>query len=186
MTSAFGDPGRRWTSRSLCARSHRHRSTSTPCFSPIPRSSIGSSCRGRSIGSVRPPGYPSSPACGPSGRWAPNLQSIDDLWKFPAYDVDDIRRDIEENPPFGTYQGVGTELAFREPQRLYFSGGTTGKVRPTLYTQSDERSVHCSWHEPSTARVCGRATSYSTRTSTAPSTGGRCSTKQLTTGSTAS
>jgi len=65
------------------------------------------------------------------------LRSIDDLWKFPAYDVEDIRRDIEENPPFGTYQGVVTDLAPREPQRLYFSGGTTGKVRPTLYTQWD-------------------------------------------------
>ena len=29
------------------------------------------------------------------------------------------------------------ELANREPQRVYFSGGTTGKVRPTLYTQWD-------------------------------------------------
>jgi phenylacetate-CoA ligase len=66
-----------------------------------------------------------------------DLQTLDDLWKFPSYDVDDIRRDIESHPPFGSYQGVRPELANREPQRVYFSGGTTGRVRPTLYTQWD-------------------------------------------------
>ena len=78
-----------------------------------------------------------------AARWAEHkvgpddLRSLDDLWKFPAYDVEDLRRDIEAKPPFGTYQGVSTENAGREPQRIYFSGGTTGKVRPTLYTQWD-------------------------------------------------
>jgi phenylacetate-CoA ligase len=66
-----------------------------------------------------------------------DLQSLEDLWKFPMYDVDDIRRSIEEHPPWGDYQGVEARNAMHEPQRVYFSGGTTGKPRPTLYTQWD-------------------------------------------------
>jgi phenylacetate-CoA ligase len=65
------------------------------------------------------------------------LQSIEDLWRAPAYRVDDIRRSIEEHPPLGDYQGVAIEDAAREPLRLYMSGATTGAPRPTLYTQWD-------------------------------------------------
>jgi phenylacetate-CoA ligase len=66
-----------------------------------------------------------------------NLATLDDLWRFPAYTVDDIRRNIEEHPPYGDYQGVTPEMARLEPMRLYMSGGTTGNSRPTLYTQWD-------------------------------------------------
>lgn len=66
-----------------------------------------------------------------------DLRSLDDLWRFPSYTVDDIRLSIEEHPPWGDYQGVRSDDALREPLRLYFSGGTTGKSRPTLYTQWD-------------------------------------------------
>lgn len=65
------------------------------------------------------------------------LKSLDDLWRAPAYTVDDIRRSIEERPPFGDYQGVTPELATREPMRVYMSGGTTGASRPTFYTAWD-------------------------------------------------
>jgi phenylacetate-CoA ligase len=65
------------------------------------------------------------------------LRAVDDLWNCPAYDVDDIRKSIEEHPPYGDYQGVLPEDATREPLRIFMSGGTTGKSRPTLYTQWD-------------------------------------------------
>ena len=76
-------------------------------------------------------------------RWAEagvtpdDLRTIDDLWKFPSYTVDDIRKSIEDHPPWGDYQGIRPADALLEPQRAYFSGGTTGKARPTLYTQWD-------------------------------------------------
>ena len=65
------------------------------------------------------------------------LRSLEDLWRAPAYSVDDIRKSIEEHPPLGDYQGVRIEDAAREPVRIFMSGATTGKPRPTLYTQWD-------------------------------------------------
>ena len=66
-----------------------------------------------------------------------HLKTLDDLWKAPAYTVDDIRVSIDQNPPYGDYQGVTPELSLREPMRVYMSGGTTGKSRPTFYTAWD-------------------------------------------------
>jgi len=66
-----------------------------------------------------------------------DLESLDDLWRAPAYRVDDIRKNIEAHPPLGDYQGASLEDAAREPLRLYMSGATTGAPRPTLYTQWD-------------------------------------------------
>jgi phenylacetate-CoA ligase len=51
--------------------------------------------------------------------------------------VDDIRKSIDEHPPYGDYQGVVPADATREPMRVFMSGGTTGKSRPTFYTQWD-------------------------------------------------
>ncbi len=69
-----------------------------------------------------------------------DLKSLDDLWQAPFYTVDDIRKSIEEHPPYGDYQGVRPEDAAREPMRLFMSGGTTGNSRPTLYTQWDREA----------------------------------------------
>ncbi len=66
-----------------------------------------------------------------------HLKTLDDLWKCPAYTIDDIRLSIDQHPPYGDYQGVTPELALREPMRVYMSGGTTGKSRPTFYTAWD-------------------------------------------------
>lgn len=66
-----------------------------------------------------------------------HIKTLDDLWKAPSYTVDDIRVSIDKNPPYGDYQAVTPELARREPQRVYMSGGTTGKSRPTFYTAWD-------------------------------------------------
>lgn len=66
-----------------------------------------------------------------------DLRTLEDLWAAPFYTVDDIRRSIEEHPPWGDYQGVEPPDALREPMRVFMSGGTTGKSRPTFYTAWD-------------------------------------------------
>jgi phenylacetate-CoA ligase len=66
-----------------------------------------------------------------------DLRELADLWRFPTYTVDDLRKSIEHHPPYGDYQGVTPADALREPMRVYMSGGTTGKSRPTFYTQWD-------------------------------------------------
>jgi phenylacetate-CoA ligase len=76
-------------------------------------------------------------------RWADagfdprSITTLDDLWRAPAYTVDDIRRSIDAHPPWGDYQGVTPADALTEPMRVFMSGGTTGKSRPTFYTQWD-------------------------------------------------
>jgi phenylacetate-CoA ligase len=76
-------------------------------------------------------------------RWAAvdfdpqSIRTLDDLRKAPAYTVEDIRKSIDAHPPWGDYQGVTPTDALREPMRVYMSGGTTGKSRPTFYTQWD-------------------------------------------------
>ena len=66
-----------------------------------------------------------------------SLRTLDDLWKAPFYTVDDIRQSIEDHPPWGDYQGVMPADASRQPMRVFMSGGTTGKSRPTFYTAWD-------------------------------------------------
>ncbi|MCB0971528.1 MAG: hypothetical protein KDA97_08435 [Acidimicrobiales bacterium] len=65
------------------------------------------------------------------------LRSLDDLSSAPTYDVEDLRASIEAHPPWGTYQAFDPVEACREPQRVFMSGGTTGRARPTLYTAWD-------------------------------------------------
>ena len=69
-----------------------------------------------------------------------DLRTLDDLVRFPAYSVDDIRASIEAHPPYGDYQGVSVDDARNEPMRVYMSGGTTGRSRPTLYTAWDREA----------------------------------------------
>jgi phenylacetate-CoA ligase len=69
-----------------------------------------------------------------------DLESLDDLSRFPAYRVDDIRKSIEAHPPLGDYQGASIEGALEDPIRVFMSGATTGAPRPTLYTQWDREA----------------------------------------------
>ncbi|MEM7142864.1 MAG: hypothetical protein AAF548_17705 [Actinomycetota bacterium] len=69
-----------------------------------------------------------------------DLRSLDDLHLFAPYTVDDIRRSIEDHPPYGDYQGVTVDRALDDPMRVYMSGGTTGASRPTLYTSWDREA----------------------------------------------
>ena len=66
-----------------------------------------------------------------------DLHTLADLDRIPTYTVDDLRRSVEDHPPYGDYQGVSAEDALVEPLRIHMSGGTTGEPRPTLYTQWD-------------------------------------------------
>ena len=68
------------------------------------------------------------------------LRSLDDLWRAPAYTVDDLRRSIEDHPPLGDYQGASIGEAASEPVRIFMSGATTGAPRPTLYTPWDREA----------------------------------------------
>jgi phenylacetate-CoA ligase len=68
------------------------------------------------------------------------ITRLEDLSSVPFYTVDDIRRSIEAHPPLGDYQGVRIEDAAHEPMRIFMSGGTTGRSRPTLYTQWDREA----------------------------------------------
>jgi phenylacetate-CoA ligase len=66
-----------------------------------------------------------------------SLRTVDDLWRAPSYTIEDVRKSIEASSPWGDYQGVAPDQSCNEPVRLHTSGGTTGKSRPTLYTQWD-------------------------------------------------
>ncbi|MDG2025507.1 MAG: hypothetical protein P8J50_00180 [Acidimicrobiales bacterium] len=97
-----------------------------------------------------------------------DIETVDDLDRFPAYTVDDIRASIEAHPPYGDYQGVTVDQARDEPMRVYMSGGTTGASRPTLYTAWDReagailmaRALHMQGIEPGDVVI--NAWAYST------------------------
>ena len=62
-----------------------------------------------------------------------DIGSIDDIGKLPTFNSDDIKKDQEENPPFGLIHGPGLGYLKTLPLKLQTSGGTTGTPRPTLY-----------------------------------------------------
>ena len=62
-----------------------------------------------------------------------DIRSIDDIVKLPMFDSDDIKKDQEENPPFGLINGDVTAKMQTTPMKLQTSGGTTGKPRLTLH-----------------------------------------------------
>lgn len=68
------------------------------------------------------------------------IERLGDLSRAPSYQVDDIRKSIEANPPLGDYQGASLDNALEEPLRVFMSGATTGAPRPTLYTQWDREA----------------------------------------------
>ena len=66
-----------------------------------------------------------------------DIKSIDDIVKLPTFDSGDIKKDQEENPPFGLINGDVTKRMQTTPMKLQTSGGTTGKPRPTLYAPQE-------------------------------------------------
>lgn len=65
------------------------------------------------------------------------IRTLEALRMIPTYVVDDLRQSLEANPPFGDYQGLRFEDAVNGPLRIFTSGGTTGRPRPTIYSQWD-------------------------------------------------
>jgi phenylacetate-CoA ligase len=70
-----------------------------------------------------------------------DIRGLDDLTKIPVYDVNDIRKSIERNPPFGDFMGISPEDGHRMPLVLQTSGGTTGLPRPMLYSPQDRETM---------------------------------------------
>lgn len=70
---------------------------------------------------------------GAAGLEPGDIKSIDDSTKIPTFNSDDIKKDQEENPPFGLIHGPGKGYLKTTPLKLQTSGGTTGTPRPTLY-----------------------------------------------------
>jgi phenylacetate-CoA ligase len=62
-----------------------------------------------------------------------DIRSIDDITKLPTFDSDDIKKDQQDNPPFGLINGPVRERLKSMPTKVQTSGGTTGKPRPTMY-----------------------------------------------------
>jgi len=76
-------------------------------------------------------------------RWArtrvspEDVRGPGDLPRIPWYTIDDIRESLERHPPLGDYHPITLAAARQTPLRIYWSGGTTGEPRPTLYTAWD-------------------------------------------------
>ena len=70
-----------------------------------------------------------------------DIKSLDDLTKIPVYNVHDIRKSIERNPPFGDFMGISPEDGKTMPLVLQTSGGTTGLPRPMLYSPQDRETM---------------------------------------------
>jgi phenylacetate-CoA ligase len=64
------------------------------------------------------------------------FRGLEDLHQIPAYTIGDIRDSIALAPPYGDYQAVIPGPS-QSGLRMYFSGGTTGRQRPTVYTAWD-------------------------------------------------
>src|SRR5262249_16955259 len=54
-----------------------------------------------------------------------DIKSIDDIVKLPMFDSSDIKKDQEENPPFGLINGDVITRMQTMPMKLQTSGGTT-------------------------------------------------------------
>lgn len=66
-----------------------------------------------------------------------DLQGLSDLGRIPWYTIDDIRDSLERYPPLGDYHPLTLGDARQMPLRIFWSGGTTGEPRPTVYTPWD-------------------------------------------------
>lgn len=62
-----------------------------------------------------------------------DVSDLDDIEKLPILSVYDLRADLEEHPPFGTFQVAERSWGNETPMRLVTSGGTTGVPRPMFY-----------------------------------------------------
>ena len=66
-----------------------------------------------------------------------DIQSIDDLPKWPVVDKSEMMADVQANPPYGTYTTHDDTLWAERGWMLFSSSGSTGIPRPFRYSQID-------------------------------------------------
>ena len=100
-----------------------------------------------------------APLEGAKGIEPGDIKSIDDITKLPTFDSDDIKKDQEENPPFGLINGPVRELLKTMPTKVQTSRrhhrqAAADHVRPDR--MGTERAD--AWPACSTSAACGPAT----------------------------
>ena len=61
-----------------------------------------------------------------------DIRSLEDIGKLPTFTSDDVKDDLQRDPPYGEFHGVTRDLLASTPFKLQTSGGTTGTPRGTL------------------------------------------------------
>lgn len=62
-----------------------------------------------------------------------DIRSLEDIERIPTFNSDDLKKAIEEAPPFGSHHPIGRNDLGRIPIKIQTSGGTTGMPRVTLF-----------------------------------------------------
>jgi phenylacetate-CoA ligase len=73
-----------------------------------------------------------------AGLHPSDITSLDDLGKLPTTSIQDMRRSIEDRPPFGRHWDT-TQL--EDVSVVMTTGGTTGPPRPVLITPQDQVAI---------------------------------------------
>lgn len=72
-----------------------------------------------------------------------DIQSVDDLYKWPVVDKSEMMEDVQANPPYGDYTTHDDELWAKRGWMLFSSSGSTGVPRVFRYSQIDRE--YWSW-----------------------------------------
>lgn len=62
-----------------------------------------------------------------------DIRSLEDIERIPSFNSDDLKKAIEEAPPFGNHHPFGRGDLGKMPIKIQTSGGTTGMPRVTLF-----------------------------------------------------
>ena len=66
-----------------------------------------------------------------------DIQTVDDLGKWPVVDKSEMMEDVVANPPYGTYSMMDEDLWTKRGWMLFSSSGSTGVPRVFRYSQVD-------------------------------------------------
>jgi phenylacetate-CoA ligase len=66
-----------------------------------------------------------------------DIQTIDDLPKWPVVDKSEMMADVQAHPPYGTYTTHNDALWTKRGWMMFSSSGSTGIPRPFRYSQID-------------------------------------------------
>ena len=75
--------------------------------------------------------------CAEKGLEPGDVRGIEDLSSLPTTAKEDMSRDLDERPPWGTYTAVDDELWMTSGWQLFQTSGTTSAARPFRYTHFD-------------------------------------------------